>query len=120
MIKMKQYFWNICFSAALFGSSMGNVHAVYNANTTGVVAAVWVYDGGNVAVRLSPMPVSGCPYNDFFYIPAPPELSDVAYKAMYARALAAHAMKDTITIGYDNTGGGCIWSRPRIHQIGSG
>ena len=116
---MKQYFWSICFCAALFGSSAGNVHAVYNANQTGVVAAVWVYDGGHIAVRMSPMPVSGCTYNDFFIIPTPPDVTELAYKAMYARALSAHALKETIDIGYDNSGGACFWSRPRIHQIGS-
>ena len=106
----------------LLGSGITNTsYAAYNANSSGVIQGVWIYNDGMIAVQLSPMPATGCGTNDFFWIPVPPNagMSDQAYKTMYARALTAYANKETINIGFDNAGGGCFNTRPFIYRIGN-
>ena len=95
--------------------------ASYNANAKVIITNVWVYDGGVIGVAVSPMPTTGCPQNDFFMIPPPPETPDLVYKAWYSHALSSYAMKGNVNVGYDNAGGNCYpgWGRPKLHNFGT-
>jgi len=92
-------------------------HAVYNANMAGELLGVQVYaDGDYIYLRLKNQPTAhpGC-NPTYFVIPetVPPERR----RMMLVRLLVAHAMKEVVNIGFDNSGD-CAHGYIRVHEAG--
>jgi hypothetical protein len=94
-----------------------NANAVYNANTTGVVTAVWTYtENDSIYFQLSNQPATH-PSCEAWAFVIPGDVSLDRRKALLARLMMAKVTGETINIGYDNTGD-CADGRIRAHRVG--
>jgi hypothetical protein len=92
--------------------------STYNSNITGVVDSVMTYSNDDgIYFHMSNQPTNGNGCNAaYFEIDA--AVSADRKKAMLARLLTAYAMHDTITVGYDGTGGCTSGGMLQVYRIG--
>jgi hypothetical protein len=82
------------------------------------LSGVYVYtDGDYIYLRLKNPPAQelGCKANYFVIA------EDVPYERrqmLLSRALMAYASKETVNIGFDNTGDNCVHGYVRVHRVG--
>lgn len=101
--------------STLFVSS--NASAVYNANMSGVVTAVWTYtEHDTIYFQLSTQPATHPSCEPWAFV-IPSEVPADRRKALLARLMMAKATGETINIGYDNAGD-CADGRIRAHRVG--
>ncbi len=97
-------------------SGTQNAYSDYTANAIGTVTQVWTY-GTNAAIRIDPMPATGCQNNDFFYITSA-EFTDVANRNFaHSISMAALLSAKKVNVGYDKDGTGCYATRPVLYRI---
>lgn len=105
--------------AVLFGFAAHSVGAgaAYDANMSGQIEGFYVYTyGDHIYFRLRNQPTShnGCNPN-YFVIPA--AVSADRRKALLARLSLAHAMQETVNIGYA-ANGDCADGYIHVHRVG--
>ena len=91
--------------------------AEYNANISGQLEGVYVYDYADyVYFRLKNQPTAhpGC---DPTYFVIPESVPADRRKAMLARLYLSYSMQDSVNIGYDAVGQ-CANGYLRVHRVG--
>jgi len=82
--------------------------AAYNANIDGTVTSVITYTSGELLFIISNQPTSdGSCAATYFEIDSSDTVSDAVLGRMVARLLEAHALGETVDIGYDSSGTVC-------------
>jgi hypothetical protein len=93
------------------------VHAVYNANMTGVVVDVLTYtEGTQIYFRLDNQPASH-PACNAVYFSIDQAVPSENRKALLARLLLAMANGNPTNVGFDNSGN-CSHGYIRAHRVG--
>lgn len=91
--------------------------AAYNANMSGVLTGVYVYaDGDYIYLRLNNQPTSHPACNPSYFVIAA-DVPQQRKQMMLSRLLTSYALKESINIGYDSTGG-CADGYIRVHRVG--
>ena len=98
--------------------SAPSAFATYDANLTGVPDGVYTYQGGLVLIHMPNQPSSHPSCNPSYFAIDSSSVPDAgAMSRMYARLLAAHAMQEPISIGYDSQGD-CVEGYIHVWRIG--
>lgn len=91
--------------------------AIYNANMKGVVTQVSTYtDSNQIYFTLNTQP-SSHPKCDHKLFSIDASVPTDRRSTLLSRLLAAHAMGEPITVGYDKEGD-CSHGRIRVHRVG--
>jgi hypothetical protein len=90
--------------------------AGYNATIQGVVKDVLTYPSGVVLFRLSNQPTTH-PLCRPEYFSIGTAIPQVEANRMLSRLLLAYTLKETVQVGFDDTGD-CAVSYIRVHRVG--
>ncbi len=91
--------------------------ATYDANVVGVPDGVFTYVGGLLLIHMANQPSSHPSCNPSYFAVDPVTVDAASMNRMYARVLAAHAMQESIAIGYDSEGD-CVDGYIHVWRIG--
>jgi hypothetical protein len=99
----------VTYTGALMATVLGagvisTASATYNANIVGTPTSVIAYENGSVLFILDAQPTSNGACDSGYFEIDPANSTDAVLDRMYKRLLVAYTQRQSVQIGYDNSG----------------
>ena len=113
---MNRVFSRIIFLIVLLSGIPLTTSAAFNANISGTIVYLNTYDNDIILFKLTTMPTTGCPMNDYFSISPVTVPSQESRNRFFTVLLLAKATGTPVNVGYDS-GATCDNGRPHVYEI---
>ena len=105
LLALHRFSWYLAVPMLALAASAA--HAAWTSSAVGPVTSLGAYQSSNstpglVLFKINPMPVTGCPYNDYFEISPTLNVDPESRKQWFAMLLAARQNTGLISVGYDS------------------